>query len=63
MRYCLFASLISVTLIRSLVTWGLTSVIQLGLHGIWIGILSDPVSRFLFLSLRFREGSWARIRI
>ena len=63
MRYCLFASLISVTLIRSLVTWGLTSVIQLGLHGIWIGILSDQVSRFLFLSLRFREGSWARIRI
>ena len=63
MRYCLFASLISVTLIRSIVTWGLTSVFALGLHGIWIGILSDQVSRFLFLSLRFREGSWARIRI
>lgn len=63
MRYCLFASLISVTLIRSLVTWGLTSVIALGLHGIWIGILSDQLSRFIFLSLRFKEGSWAKIRI
>lgn len=63
MKYCLFASLISVTLIRSLVTWGLTSVFALGLHGIWIGILSDQLSRFIFLSLRFREGSWARIRI
>ena len=63
MRYCLFASLISVTLIRSIVTWGLTSVIALGLHGIWIGILSDQLSRFIFLSLRFKEGSWAKIRI
>ena len=63
MKYCLFASLVSVTLIRSVVTWGLTSVFQLGLHGIWIGILSDQLSRFVFLSLRFREGSWAEIRI
>jgi putative MATE family efflux protein len=63
MRYCLFASLISVTLIRTAVTWGLTSVFALGLHGIWIGILSDQLSRFIFLSLRFKEGSWAKIRI
>jgi Na+-driven multidrug efflux pump len=63
MKYCLFASLVSVTLIRSVVTWGLTSVFQLGLHGIWIGILSDQLSRFVFLSLRFKEGSWAEIRI
>ena len=63
MKYCLFASLVSVTLIRSLVTWVLVSGFQLGLHGIWIGILSDQLSRFIFLSLRFKEGSWAKIRI
>ncbi len=63
MKYCLFASLVSVTLIRSIVTWVLTSVFNLGLNGIWLGILSDQVSRFLFLSIRFRQGTWAQIRI
>ena len=63
MKYCLFASLVSVTLIRSIVTWVLTSVFNLGLNGIWLGILSDQVSRFLFLSIRFRQGTWAQICI
>lgn len=57
-RYTLLASLISVTLIRSVSTWLLTSVFSLGLVGIWLGILSDQVSRFAFLSHRFRKGSW-----
>ena len=62
-KYTLFASLVSVTLIRSIVTWGLTSVFSLGLVGIWIGILSDQVSRFLFLSHRFRKGEWTNLQI
>ena len=63
MKYCLFASLISVTLIRTIVTWVLTSIFHLGLNGIWIGVLSDQVSRFIFLSLRFRQGEWTKVRI
>ncbi len=63
LKYCMFASLISVTLIRSLVTLGLTKIIPLGLAGIWIGILSDQLSRFVFLSLRFRQGEWVKVRI
>ena len=63
MKYCLFASLVSVTIIRTLVTWMLVSVFNLGLHGIWIGILSDQLSRFFFLSIRFRSGSWTQVRI
>jgi len=62
-KYTLFASLVSVTLIRSIVTWGLTSVFSMGLVGIWIGILSDQVSRFLFLSRRFRKGEWMYLQI
>ena len=62
-KFCLFASLISVTLIRSIVTFALTSVFPLGLSGIWIGILSDQVSRYLFLSTRFRKGEWTQLAI
>lgn len=63
-KYCLFASLISVTFIRTLVTWGLAGgIVSLGLSGIWIGILSDQCSRFILLSSRFRKGEWVKINI
>ncbi|MCR4951429.1 MAG: MATE family efflux transporter [Solobacterium sp.] len=63
MKYCLFSSLVSVTLIRTLVTFILTNIFALGLHGIWIGILSDQLSRFGFLSIRFKKGEWTKVRI
>lgn len=62
-KYTLFASLISVTLIRSLVTWLLVSVFALGLHGVWIGVLADQLSRFTFLSIRFQQGRWVELQI
>jgi Na+-driven multidrug efflux pump len=62
-KYTLFAALISVTLIRTGVTWLLTGVFPLGLVGIWIGILADQVSRFVLLSRRFRKGEWAEMLI
>ncbi len=62
-RYTLRAALISVALIRSLVTLLLVSVVPLGLHGIWLGVLSDQLSRFLLMYHRFRQGKWVDIRI
>lgn len=62
-RYTLFSSLLSVTLIRTAVTWLLTSVFPLGIAGIWIGVLSDQFSRFVLLSLRFRQGHWTALKI
>ncbi|MBR2825063.1 MAG: MATE family efflux transporter [Solobacterium sp.] len=63
-KYCLFASLISVTLIRTLVTWALTgAIINIGLHGIWIGILADQASRLLLLAPRFYQGKWVEYKI
>ena len=62
-RYCLFAALISVTLIRTFVTWLLTSPMSLGLSGIWLGVFSDQFSRFILLRKRFRSGEWVNIRI
>ena len=62
-RYTLIGALISVTLIRTLVTCALVLVFHLGLHGIWLGILSDQLSRFLLMRRRFRQGKWVDLRI
>ena len=63
-KYCLFASLMSVTIIRTFITWSLSGgIINLGLTGIWIGVLSDQFSRFCFLSIRFKQGKWTEISI
>ena len=57
-RYTLAASTVSVTLIRSAVTIVLVYVFHLGLLGIWLGVLSDQFTRYLFMSTRFRQGKW-----
>ncbi len=62
-RYALAAALISVTLIRTLVTVVLVLVFNLGLHGIWLGVLSDQASRFTLMRRRFRKGEWVNLRI
>ena len=61
--YTLIASLVSVTFIRTLVTYGLTELYPLGLHGIWLGIFADQLSRFLFNSRRFRQGKWVDYKL
>ncbi len=62
-RYTLLASIVSVTIIRTVVTLLLTGYFKLGLVGIWCGILSDQVSRFIFMSTRYKQGKWVHIKI
>lgn len=62
-RFTLICSLISVTFIRTFVTWLTVNPLQMGLAGIWCGILSDQLSRFLLLGTRFRQGRWVNIKI
>lgn len=62
-RYTLISSIISVTIIRSAVTIFCVNYLHLGLNGIWIGILSDQLSRFLSLGYRFQQGKWVDIKI
>ena len=62
-RYTLAAALVSVTLIRTVVTAVLVLVFHLGLHGIWLGVLSDQLSRFCLMRHRFRQGKWVDLRI
>lgn len=62
-RYTLVGALISVTVIRTVVTVVLVLVLNLGLHGIWLGVLSDQLSRFTLMRRRFKQGNWVNLRI
>ncbi len=62
-KFTMFGALISVAIIRTGVTWLLTAPLQLGLAGIWLGILADQISRFTLFSARFRKGNWTRLQI
>lgn len=61
--YTAIASTISVTVIRTAGSYVFGFVCGLGMAGIWMGILADQISRFLFASIRFRSGKWTRIKI
>ena len=62
-RYTLRAALISVTGLRTVVSLVLVLVFHMGLTGVWLGILSDQLSRFMLMRARFRQGKWVNIRI
>ena len=62
-KYTLVAALISVSGIRTLMTLLLVVVFNLGLDGVWLGILSDQLSRFLLMGRRFRQGNWVNLKI
>ncbi len=62
-KFCLITALISVALIRTIVTFVLTNGLNLGLAGIWAGVFSDQFSRFILLRYRFHHSDWASIRI
>ena len=62
-KFTLFVALISVTIIRSAVTLFAVHSLDLGLAGIWIGILSDQLSRFFTLRYRFHQYKWLDMKI
>ena len=52
-----------VKIIQTAVSYVMCYVAGLGLMGIWLGILADQISRFLFTNWRFKSGKWTKIRI
>lgn len=61
--YTAVASMISVTIIRTAVSYFCGYTLGWGIIGIWLGVLGDQVSRFVFASTRFKAGKWTQIRI
>ncbi len=61
--YTAMASIISVTVIRTAFSYMFGYMLGFGINGVWMGILADQVSRFIFGSVRFRQGKWTKIKI
>lgn len=61
--YTAMASTISVTLIRTIVSYFCGYILNWGIVGIWLGVLGDQISRYLFASTRFKAGKWVQIKI
>ncbi|MBO5054833.1 MAG: MATE family efflux transporter [Lachnospiraceae bacterium] len=61
--YTAVASTVSVTLIRTAVSYLGGYVLGFGIIGIWLGVLGDQISRFIFASVRFKKGKWTQIKI
>ncbi|MBE5824989.1 MAG: MATE family efflux transporter [Butyrivibrio sp.] len=61
--YTAMASIISVTIIRTAFSYMFGYVLGFGINGVWMGILADQVSRFIFGSVRFKQGNWTKIKI
>ena len=62
-RFTAFTSALSVTVIRTAVSYLCAYSLGLGAAGVWMGILADQISRFIMNSIRFRTGKWTKIKI
>lgn len=61
--YTAIASAVSVTIIRTALSYLCGYALGWGIVGIWLGVLGDQVSRYIFASIRFKAGKWTEIRI
>lgn len=61
--YTAIVSAISVTVIRTAVSYIACYTFGLGINGIWIGVAADQISRFCMVMPRFKIGKWANIKI
>lgn len=61
--YTMISSCISVTFIRTIVSYVCCYVFGFGIYGIWMGIVADQFCRLVLSSLRFLSGKWTRIKI
>lgn len=61
--FTMMASALSVTVIRTFVSYVGCFVLGLGIAGIWLGILADQMSRFTLTHWRFGTGKWTRIKL
>lgn len=61
--YTAIASAFSVTVMRTLGSYIFGYILGFGITGIWVGVVADQLSRYIFASIRFRQGKWTEIKI
>ncbi len=62
-KFVAYSSLISMGLIRPVITYILCFPLGLGLIGAWISLLLDQYMRLSFSAYRFSRGKWLQIKI
>lgn len=62
-KFVALVSLISIGIIRPLLTYLFCYPIGFGLIGAWISLFVDQVIRFAFSAARFTKGKWSEIKV
>lgn len=62
-RFTTMASIISVTIIRPVMSYVFAYCLGFGLIGIWFGVVCDQIARLILTQWRFRSGKWTMIKI
>lgn len=62
-RFTMIASTISVTCIRPIMSYVFAYGFQMGIIGIWMGIVCDQITRLILTQWRFKQGNWTKIKI
>ena len=61
--YTALASTFSVTIMRTAGSYFFGYILNMGITGIWFGVIADQLSRFILANIRFRQGKWTQIKI
>lgn len=61
--YTAVASAFSVTVMRTLGSYVFGYILGFGIVGIWAGVVADQLSRYIFATVRFKQGKWTEIKI
>ena len=62
-RFVAYSSLVSIAIVRPLVSYVLIFPLKLGLIGAWIGLFIDQHVRLAFSSYRFKKEKWQKIKL
>lgn len=61
--YTAVISALSMTILRTFVSWSACYILGFGIVGIWLGILADQIARCSLSALRYKTGKWTKINI
>jgi Na+-driven multidrug efflux pump len=62
-KFVAYISLLSVTIVRPLLTYLFAYPLGLGLTGAWLSVLLDQSLRYVISKRRFAQASWTRIEV
>jgi len=62
-RFVAILSLLSVTIIRPLLTYFLAYTLGFGLYGAWFSVVCDQMIRFYVGRYRFKQAEWVKIEV